>query len=271
MEKIVTTHIPRIFIPGDVPCQFAHPSQLFDWERPDAILLLGDLTPRRPLEAESGPILIEAKIRFSHGSHDTDSAQGHNHVSASSLTHWHRHGTVEDNFGIRIAGVNGVFWERNWMPLAHPVHRSYAHFFWSLDDKRPLREHCPDTQISNRQERLHCGSIFPDDVDVLASHNGDILMTHEAPSCHPNGFAVMDSLAQAMRGMTLFHDHRHQWHAYRNDRTTFGFRAYGVTQQQLMPLGAAGLEPICASTLDALLGGSPPAISTGGCDVAQGG
>lgn len=51
-------------------------------------------------------------------------------------------------------------------------------------------------------------------------------MTHEAPSCHPNGFAVIDNLAHAMNVKMTFHGHHHEDIKY--DDIGLGYEAFGV-------------------------------------------
>jgi hypothetical protein len=43
----------------------------------------------------------------------------------------------------------------------------------------------------------------------------DILVLHEAPACHPHGFAVLDELAEAMGVARVFHGHHHDCLDYR--------------------------------------------------------
>jgi cytosine/adenosine deaminase-related metal-dependent hydrolase len=46
-------------------------------------------------------------------------------------------------------------------------------------------------------------------VPALSKLRADILVTHEAPSCHPYGFAAIDALARAMGVVRSFHGHQH--------------------------------------------------------------
>ena len=55
----------------------------------------------------------------------------------------------------------------------------------------------------------HRTSIFPSDVEVLESQKADILITHEAPRPHPQGFAVINQLARKMGVSKIFHGHHH--------------------------------------------------------------
>lgn len=43
----------------------------------------------------------------------------------------------------------------------------------------------------------HRSTIFPDDYERLLKQRADILVTHEAPSAHPHGFAAIDLLPAA--------------------------------------------------------------------------
>ena len=57
--------------------------------------------------------------------------------------------------------------------------------------------------------RKHWGTIYPETVDLLADLRADVLITHEAPSYHPNGFELLDSLAQCMGAQLVVHGHHH--------------------------------------------------------------
>ena len=76
---------------------------------------------------------------------------------------------------------------------------------------------------------LHA-AIYPDDVELLARQRADILITHEAPSCHPYGFAALDELARSMRVVRTFHGHHHDDRSdgYAMRRVEMGFDARAV-------------------------------------------
>jgi len=46
----------------------------------------------------------------------------------------------------------------------------------------------------------------------LSLQQADILVTHEAPSCHKHGFHEIDLLAQTMGVSHIFHGHHHQYY-----------------------------------------------------------
>jgi hypothetical protein len=60
---------------------------------------------------------------------------------------------------------------------------------------------------------FHRDTIFPEDFDRLAAIGCDILVTHEAPSSHPHGFAAIDALAAACGARLIVHGHHHQSYA----------------------------------------------------------
>ena len=76
---------------------------------------------------------------------------------------------------------------------------------------------------------LHA-AIYPDDLNVLSRQRADILVTHEAPSCHPYGFETLDQLARSMGVVRAFHGHHHDDRSedYPRLRESLGFDARAV-------------------------------------------
>ena len=58
---------------GDPHGYFEHIIEAVQERRPEAVILLGDLQPKRPLEVELAPILTLTDVWFIHGNHDSDS------------------------------------------------------------------------------------------------------------------------------------------------------------------------------------------------------
>lgn len=183
------------------------------------VVFLGDIEAQRPFEDESRP-LQEAGIEvwFIHGNHDTDSKQNWEHL----LPSWHRNlnGRVVDIEGLRVAGLGGVFRGEIWHPDTGVRFNSFGDYERSL----------AGTNGAVIQSKLlkHSSTIFPDVYETLAASQADILVTHEAPSCHPHGFEAIDQLAQAMGVQALFHGHHHDSLNYRAWDQRLGFKAYGV-------------------------------------------
>jgi predicted phosphodiesterase len=242
-----------IYFLGDVHGNFEHVRKSALAGRPDAVVFLGDIEAQRPLEQEIAP-LIEAgiEVRWIHGNHDTDTKA--NWDNLASVMHLNLDGQVAEVAGLRIAGLGGVFRGEIWYPDGaasngpEPHYVSYEAYCRSQEKKRPMRlrnkeameaslrhlEHLPDAnavmidEIRYGKELKHLSSIFWDTYERLWEQRADILVTHEAPSCHPNGFSAIDELAQAMGVKTVFHGHHHDCLDYCHWDGKLGFRTFGV-------------------------------------------
>lgn len=203
---------------GDPHGRFLHIVRAAQETKASAVILLGDLQPGRALHLELGD--IAGRTWFIHGNHDTDSEEGFHNVWGSEMAERNLHGrvvTLPD--GTRVAGLGGVFRGRVWMPPDQPLFES-------------TQEHGERTPEYDRwrggPSLKHWSSIHPETVDQLAALEADVLVTHEAPSCHPNGFEVIDDLARAMRVRAVFHGHHHDRLDYGASTAKLGFRAHGV-------------------------------------------
>lgn len=209
----------NIFFCGDMHGSFAHIVQAVHEHRPDAIVLLGDLQAQRPLEIELADILDKTEIWLIHGNHDTDSEADHDHLFGSSLAGRNLHGRVQTIAGVRIAGLGGVFRGTIWSP-PDPVN------FTSLDDF--VARGGKGNRWRGGLLLKHRSTIFPADVERLAKLRADVLVTHEAPSVHPHGFAAIDELARSLRAGKSFHGHHHDSRDYSASWDAMGVQARGV-------------------------------------------
>ncbi|MFN5542974.1 MAG: metallophosphoesterase [Betaproteobacteria bacterium] len=226
MNMNTTMPKPKIFFCGDNHSHFKHIIDAVREHQPDAIVLLGDIEAKQPLEMELAPILGKTEIRFIHGNHDTDSEENWRYLAHSRLGHLNLNARVDTVAGVRIAGLGGVFREKVWSPwgpkhfdtyeaLSKDVDRCQRFVKWSVQRAK--------TTLLN-----HSSTIFPDVYDALAMLRADVLVVHEAPSCHPHGFDAIDLLAQAMGVKTVFHGHHHDRLDYRSSFDKLGFRTHGV-------------------------------------------
>jgi len=69
------------------------------------------------------------------------------------------------------------------------------------------------------------GAVWWEDYEVLWNQRADVLVCHEAPSCHRQGFREIDGLAQAMGARRIFHGHHHVTY---QDQVAGGIQVYGV-------------------------------------------
>ena len=204
-----------------------------------AVVLLGDMEPARALQIELAP-LLERKVPvwWIPGNHDADNDGSWLRVWGSELEDRNVHGrVVQLPNGQRLAGLGGVFRESVWHPALESVHGAQPRF-------RNLKEHAHATPRQERwsdgPHRRHWGTIYPDDVDRLASLCADVLITHEAPGYHPHGFDLLDILAQSMGVNVVVHGHHHdrldsspRWGEQR-------FRSYGVGLRGITAIDAEG-------------------------------
>ncbi len=212
----------QIFFCGDVHGNFEHVIEAVRDHRPAAVIFLGDLQAQRPLDQELQPILGLTEIWWIHGNHDTDSQADHDNLFLSALADRNLHGRVVEIAGVRIAGLGGVFRGEVWHPPGEIQHEAFAALERSEANRPSVKAY------RNERARKHRSSIFPDEYFQLVGQRADILITHEAPSCHPHGFDAIDELARSMVVRTTFHGHHHDRPDYTSHREHLGFEAYGV-------------------------------------------
>lgn len=218
--------LKAIWFLGDVHGEFKHIARaLLDApEKPRWIVFLGDIdidhTPFRVILEPLRRNFPGTRVAFIHGNHDADTDEHwqmlHDCGDAVAL-----HGQVLDLDGVKVAGLGGNFMGRVWSPPANATFQSKelamrrGPYQWR-DGQRP-------------HPSLHA-AIYPSDLERLSTLRADILVTHEAPSCHPYGFEAIDALARSMRVVRSFHGHHHddRSDAYALVRDKLGFDARGV-------------------------------------------
>lgn len=206
---------------GDPHGQFCHIVKAVQRLKPMAIVLLGDLEPDQPLHLELAAIAAE-KLWFIHGNHDTDSEKNWNHVWGSQLAERNIHGRVVvlPN-GLKLAGLGGVFRGSVWDPRL-----STAPYFQNQKEHLTATPHYDRWHDSVRLR--HWSTVYPDEINHLADLRADILVTHEAPGYHVNGFAILDDLAQSLGAQVTVHGHHHDRLDSSERWTQQGFKSFGV-------------------------------------------
>lgn len=209
----------NILFLGDTHGQFGHILRAVHAYRPEALVFLGDIQAKRPLQAEIAEVLDLTEVWWIHGNHDTDSPEYHDNLFHSTLSNRNLHGRVTEVAGVRIAGLGGIFREKIWYP---PMDIRYES---AQDLQGRDREEC---EWRNGLPLRHRSSIFPEDYFSLIGQHADVLVTHEAPSCHPNGFDAIDELARSLGVEVSYHGHHHDRLDYSGGWTDLGFQAFGV-------------------------------------------
>lgn len=221
---------------GDPHGQFRHIRLCAERLQPTAIVLLGDMEPKRPLAEE----LAEWADRtwFIHGNHDTDSDDNWRGVWGSTMADRNVNGrVVQLPDGQRLAGLGGVFRASVWDP-------SPAGPTGGVPVYRTRSAHAKATPRLDRWEgshsRKHFSTIYPDEVDRMMGLRADVLDTHEAPIYHPHGFQVLDNLARAMGVRIAIHGHHHDSIDSSARWAVQGFRSYGVGLRGITAVDAEG-------------------------------
>lgn len=164
------------------------------------LIIVGDCDCPEPLAHSLAPAIeMGWDVRWILGNHDTGTEAAYDNLTAHP-----------GNFGrqvvavgsLRVAGLPGVFKPRVWHPNeGAPSYRTRTEFQAALRPHEPWRDGLP---------LFHRDTIFPEDFDALSVETCDILVTHEAPSSHPHGFAAIDALAEACGARLIVHGHHHR-------------------------------------------------------------
>ena len=217
--------------------------------QPDAIIFLGDLEAPAPLDQVLADLVDLTQVWWIAGNHDTDSLANYTNLYGSTLTHRNLHGQVVEIAGLRVAGLGGIFRGAVWYPretMDAPKHLSYKTAMRAMmpaELAKIYRQHRDQYGSVDEIEPpligkglLHKSTIIPSDWQRLASQKADILVTHEAPNCHHNGFVGITELARQMRVKQLFHGHQHDRLDYRESWARLGFLAFGAGFREVLGL-----------------------------------
>jgi len=212
--------VNRIFFCGDPHGRFEHIIEAVHAYRPAATVLLGDVQAQEPLESALQSILDRTEVWWIPGNHDTDSDADYDNLFESALADRNLHGRVVEVAGVRIAGLGGIFRGQVWPAPGLPRFASKTDYLSRCGKGSRWRGGMP---------RKHRSTIFPDDYQALLSKQADILVTHEAPSCHLRGFQAVDDLARQLGVQAVFHGHHHEQIDYGQDAIErLGFVPWGV-------------------------------------------
>lgn len=167
--------------------------------QPMAIFLLGDLELTEDNLNQLNH--LPCQVYFIPGNHDVDRVSCYDHLFHSALSAFNLHGRVESISGYRIAALGGVFQESVWLPPDSPKCLCEADLLQSIASNKRWRNGIP------RKLRV---AIFWNQYADLWDCSADILICHEAPSCHRHGFNAIDELAQSMGVKKIYHGHHHE-------------------------------------------------------------
>jgi predicted phosphodiesterase len=192
-----------IIVAGDPHGNFAPILRACAAGAPGTLILLGDCELRVPLRRQLAPLFIAGwTVCWILGNKDAETEAAFDNL-AVDFPEGDIGARVIEADGVRIAGLGGVFKPRIWCPDPDdpPGFATRREFLASLDAREHWRGGLP---------LWHRDSIFPEDFARLAQLRFDVLISHEAPSSHRHGFAVIDRLAEAAAARLIVHGHHHQ-------------------------------------------------------------
>lgn len=214
----------RILFAGDPHGNFDSIIKAVLQYSPEAVVMLGDYSLRKPLDAYLEPIAELTKIWWIYGNHDVASLAEYTYLFDSGYKAFNLHLKVQEIAGLRIAGLGGIFMARNWYPPARSNWQGPEH--WLQAQSTAVK------RLGMPLKLRH--SIWQHEVEQMrANIQADILVTHEAPSAHRYGFAAIDELAHAIGAKHIFHGHQHE---YYNKKGLKGIAVTGVANAAVVNL-----------------------------------
>ena len=194
----------------------------------DDLVLLGDYEADRPLRELLAPVVsMDVRVHWIMGNHDVRDAASYDNVV--SWDEARLDGCVAlTGSGHRVAGLGGVFRGSVWRPPSPPVHASRDAYVEALPHHRRWRGGVP---------LRHRDAVWAADVTALELQRADVLVTHEAPSCHRHGYGIIDDLARSMGATWVVHGHHH--HAY-DGELPGGIRVRGLGRAELWQMPDRG-------------------------------
>lgn len=193
----------RIIVAGEPHGNFTPILRACGAGDPGALILLGDCELRQPLRQLLAPLFSHGwQVHWIIGNKDAETAAAFDNL-AGDFPEGNIGGAVIEAGGLRIAGLGGVFKPRIWDPREGepPAFDTSDAFVTSLPARERWRGGLP---------LWHRDSIFPEDFAGLSRHCFDVLVAHEAPSCHRHGVAVIDHLAVRAGARLIVHGHHHE-------------------------------------------------------------
>lgn len=184
--------------------------------RPEGVVLLGDYDLTQPLECALANLPSSTQTWWIPGNHDADQVVWYDNLFGSAMADQNLHGRVVGIADLKIAGLGGVFRGEIWHPDTGVK--------WATRNDY-LRHTDPSTRWRGDLPRKHRVSIWWEDFEHLANQQADVLVTHEAPSCHPHGYEVIDELASMMGAKLIVHGHHHEDYT---EELSNGIRVLGV-------------------------------------------
>lgn len=248
---------------GDPHGHFHHIVEAVATTNASAVVLLGDLEPKRSLAAELAPIVARGvQTWFIHGNHDADTDACWELVGSAEVASQNVHcRLVKLPNGQSLAGLGGVFRKSVWYPKPGTEQDCPPVFRGRVEHAKATPRQ--DRWLGVHHHRKHFGTIYPEEVERLADLRSDVLITHEAPGYHPNGFETIDSLARSMAAKVVVHGHQHDCIDSSYRWASQGFRSFGVGLRGVTAIDADGNAEVIIKGEEAVMPVLTRRIETG--------
>ena len=212
-----------VLFAGDLHSRFHHLNGAGTELHASAVVLLGDMEAKKPLDQELQP-LIDAGIPvyWILGNHDSDKPENLEHLLDSKLAGNNIGGRVAVlPDGRRLLGLNGIFRPSIFDPSV-PTPPNF----------RSRKEHAKATPVQDRWRGSvhlrHWTTVYQDEFDRVADLQADILVHHEAGGYHNQGWHLLDDLARSVGASVTVHGHHHDSLDSSDRWAQQGFKSHGV-------------------------------------------
>lgn len=121
--------------------------------------------------------------------------------------------------GLRVAGLGGIFRPKIWHPNSRVIYAKRSDWNIKHQDKR-------FAQLRRKNE----STIWYEDYEYLSTKKADVLVSHEAPSCHRYGVKALDDLAASLGARLIVHGHHHDCYT---DTLSNGISVVGLGLAQI--------------------------------------
>ncbi|SOC27447.1 metallophosphoesterase family protein [Thalassospira xiamenensis] len=225
---------------GDPHKKFSHLKDAVAKQKPEHVVILGDLELERSIREELASFFESGiGVWYILGNHDTTTGE---------QLDWLLEDYPEGNLGTRtvtissdgtkltLGGLGGVYRGKVWFPRSEepPKFHTRAEYLEKLAHHARWRKGLPLRQRD---------TIFPEDHQILSAMRCDILVTHEAPSSHVNGTVELDQLAADMHARLLVHGHMHDSYV---GMTSTGIPVRGLDGCELLSVNAAEFQKVAS-------------------------
>ena len=206
-----------LLIAGDPHGTFTPLNQAAYERNPEHMIVLGDFGLATSFEAALHAAVTTTNVSWIHGNHDVDQEAEYDALFEGSYAANSLHGRVSTLSGIRVAGLGGHFQGSVWHPDTGVKWATREMFVKHMGKGNRWRGGLP---LKKR------AAIWWEDYQSLWDQRADVLVSHEAPACHPHGHAAIDELAEAMGAKLIIHGHVHC--SYTFDYADRDLRVIGV-------------------------------------------